>query len=280
MLKAPSILVFDSGAGGLTIAREIVALFPAIDITYVADNAAFPYGSMSDQALIDRVLKIMGVLIRQLSPSIVVIACNTASTLALSHLRECFSTPFVGVVPAIKPAAALTKSGVIGILATPATIEREYTDQLIRDYARHCSVHKVGSTRLVHLAEDQLRGISISMCALNDEIQQLIELDRTGRMDTIVLGCTHYPLLKQLLTSEPRYAPIRWVDSGEAIARRVAYHLDNLSVDCDTGRAGSIRYVFTTRSGEDEVYPHYAKYLGATGRSQQMVVTLNELIEH
>jgi glutamate racemase len=126
-VKAPNIIVFDSGLGGLTVYREVAAALPQARYLYVADDAFFPYGSHDETALIARVVELMGELIAAHGPDLVVIACNTASTLVLPHLRERFQVPFIGTVPAIKPACAASVSKRVSVLGTQATVAREYT---------------------------------------------------------------------------------------------------------------------------------------------------------
>ena len=149
-MSTPRILLFDSGMGGLTVARAVRHELPFAHLVYSADNAAFPYGAWEEQALVKRILFVMGELIARVEPDVVVIACNTASTIALGALREAFEVPFVGTVPAIKPAAAQTKSGIVGVLATPGTVRREYTHALIHSFASHCQV-------VLHGADDWRR---------------------------------------------------------------------------------------------------------------------------
>src|SRR5215510_1515846 len=120
-MTAPRILFFDSGMGGLTVASAVRSAEPDATLIYAADNAAFPYGAWDEPELVRRIVVVVGKLIAATRPDLVVIACNTASTLALSSLREHYEVPFVGTVPAIKPAAEQTKSGMIGVLATPGT---------------------------------------------------------------------------------------------------------------------------------------------------------------
>ena len=159
MSRAPKILVFDSGLGGLTVCGEVARLLPDAQIIYAADDAAFPYGELREDALVARVLMVMHHLIALCGPDAVVIACNTASTLALPHLRARFpKIPFIGTVPAIKPAASQSRSGLISVLATPGTVARDYTRELVRTYAAHCVVTLAGSSLLAPLAEAFMRG--------------------------------------------------------------------------------------------------------------------------
>lgn len=221
---APRILVFDSGVGGLSIMQEIQARSPAATIIYASDNAAFPYGTKTEEELIVRVNKVIQALTTKYTIDIMVIACNTASTLTLPHLRGQFPQPIVGVVPAIKPAAQFTKTGVIGLLATPGTIARPYTHDLIREYAPNCQVISVGSSELVHIAEQKLRGDNFSIDAIAQITQQLVATAAGKQLDTLVLACTHFPLLRTEIASTLPNG-IQLIDSGAAIARRVEFLL-------------------------------------------------------
>lgn len=222
--QTPRILVFDSGVGGLSVTREIQASLPGLPIIYASDNAAFPYGTKPEEELITRVNLVMQALLAKYPVDIVVIACNTASTLTLPYLRNHFPIPFVGVVPAIKPAAESSASKVIGLLATPATVARPYTHDLIKTHAHECTVISLGSSELVHLAEQKLRGEVITDKQITPITQALLDADGSRRMDKLVLACTHFPLLKDELS---RNLPerIALIDSGAAIARRVAHLL-------------------------------------------------------
>lgn len=225
--QVPRILVFDSGVGGLSVAREIQQRLPRNPLIYASDNAFFPYGSKGEAELIARVDQVMGELLLRYPADILVIACNTASTLTLPHLRSKLSLPIVGVVPAIKPAALMSKSGVIGLLATPATVARPYTHELIRDYAANCQVISLGSSKLVEIAEQKLRGETIDLAAIGRIAHELMSADQAENMDVLVLACTHFPLLKdELIQHLPKQ--IKLIDSGAAIARRVEF----LLADC------------------------------------------------
>src|SRR5215218_2547766 len=191
----PTILVFDSGLGGLTVLREIVKARPDAHYIYVADDAFFPYGHHSETQVIARVLPLVGELIEAHTPDLVVIACNTASTLVMSHLRERYEVPFVGTVPAIKPACASSKSKRVSVLGTRGTVKREYTRKLIRDFAQGCEVTLVGSPELASLAEAALSGIEVDDKDIAAELAPCFVEHAERRTDTVVLACTHYPLL-------------------------------------------------------------------------------------
>lgn len=222
----PRILVFDSGVGGLSIVREIQKKLPFAPLVYASDNGFFPYGTKGEAELIARVDLVFRKLLANHHIDIIVVACNTASTLALPHIRSHFAQPVVGVVPAIKPAAAMSKSKVIGLLATPATIARPYTHDLIREHAPDTEVIAVGSSELVQLAEEKLRGKLIPADSLQPILAPFFEHPNATQMDVLVLACTHFPLLREELTTQ--FPPhLSLIDSGEAIARRVAYLLED-----------------------------------------------------
>ena len=217
---ATAILVFDSGLGGLTVFREVAKARPDASYVYVADDAFFPYGSHAEDALVARVGALMGELIAAHRPDLVVIACNTASTLVLAHLRTRFSVPFVGTVPAIKPACAISHTKRVAVLGTEATVSREYTRALIRDFANGSDVVLVGSARLARFAEDELNGTPVADELIAREIAPCFVDAEGRRTDTVVFACTHYPLL---LDRFARLAPwpVTFVDPAPAIARRV-----------------------------------------------------------
>jgi glutamate racemase len=214
------VLVFDSGLGGLTVLREIAQLRPDLRLLYAADDAAFPYGRWDDEALADRVVSVVAGLIERFEPSLVVIACNTASTLALPALRARFSIPFVGTVPAIKPACERSVTKRVSVLATPGTVKRDYTQGLIREFAAGCNVTLVGSENLATLAEAALRGEAVEDAAIASEIKPCF-VDDGSRTDTVVLACTHYPLILDRLVKAAPW-PVNWIDPAAAIARRVS----------------------------------------------------------
>jgi glutamate racemase len=219
MNSSPSILVFDSGLGGLTVYREVAAALPQARYLYVADDAFFPYGGRDETALIARVVALMGDLIAAQAPDLVIIACNTASTLVLPHLRERFQVPFIGTVPAIKPACAASVSKRVSVLGTLATVAREYTKALIRDFANGADVTLIGSGALAALAEAKLRGESVEDAAIARELAPCFVEADDRRTDTVVLACTHYPLLLDRLTALSPW-PVRFIDPAPAIARR------------------------------------------------------------
>jgi glutamate racemase len=218
---SPTILVFDSGLGGLTVFREVAQARPDARYVYVADDAFFPYGGHGEVELVERVVALMGELIATHRPDLVVIACNTASTLVLPALRARYTLPFVGTVPAIKPACAGSRTRRVSVLGTQATVAREYTRALIRDFANGADVLLVGSGKLAGLAEAWLRGEAIADAAVGQELTPCFVDDGGRRTDTIVLACTHFPLLLEQLTRLAPW-PVTFIDPAPAIARRVA----------------------------------------------------------
>lgn len=251
------VLVFDSGLGGLSIAREIIAATPDCRISYLADTAYFPYGTKNDRELIIRIEAVLANAIDLLAPDIVVIACNTASTLALSQVRQRFNLPFVGVVPAIKPAAGLSSTRTLGLLATPATISRPYTAQLIADFAGDCQVVRFGSHTLVTAAEASLCGLDPDGAHLQNELAGLLKQPGGEAIDTIVLACTHFPLLAEELKEAAPQIPY-WVDSGAAVARQVGVWLKQ--VPPSAAGPGPVQF-FSTQTYEQLQLPSVQRLL-------------------
>ena len=246
MSAPPTILVFDSGLGGLTVLREIVKARPDAHYAYVADDAFFPYGHHGEDEIIARVVPLIGELIAAHAPDLVVIACNTASTLIMSYLRERYKVPFVGTVPAIKPACASSKTKRVSVLGTKGTVKREYTRTLIRDFAQGCEVTLVGSAELASLAESALSGEAVSDRAIEAELAPCFIGDGASdpdRTDTVVLACTHYPLLMDRLVALAPW-PVDWIDPAPAIARRVSDLLGPPGSEADHGGA---EMIFTSK---------------------------------
>ncbi|SDL41647.1 glutamate racemase [Franzmannia pantelleriensis] len=212
------ILVFDSGVGGLSVAAAIRQRLPQASLAYVCDNAMLPYGTKRDAWLVARCVTVCEAAVAASGACALVVACNTASTLALEALRARLQIPVVGTVPAIKPAAALSRSGHLALLATSATVNRPYTRRLIETFAGHCQVQRLAADPLVAQAEHWLAGAALDPSIID---ACLAPLWQDPELDTVVLGCTHFPLLGEALAAAaPR--PVTWVDSGDAIARRVA----------------------------------------------------------
>ena len=217
MSRDAPILFFDSGVGGLSVVGPTRALLPTAAFVYAADTAGFPYGTRSEAEIAARVPALLGRLVERYRPKLIVIACNTASTIALSHVRAALDVPVVGTVPAIKPAAAVSRTRVIGVLGTDATVRQPYVDRLSAEFAPDCIVVRHGSAALVELAEAKMRGLSV---APEDVATAIAPLAAVGRLDTVVLACTHFSLLRgELAACLPG---VMLVDSGDGIARRVA----------------------------------------------------------
>ncbi len=228
------ILLFDSGIGGLTVLREARVLMPERRFLYVADNAAFPYGDWEEEALKARIVEFAGQLIAEHDPRIFAIPCNTASTLVLDDLRGTYpATPFVGTVPAIKPAAERTWSGLISVLATPGTVERAYTRNLIQSFASACHVRLVGSRNLASFAEAHIRGEAVDEDAVRAEIAPCFVEQDGRRTDIVVLACTHYPFLANVFRRLSPW-PVDWLDPAEAIARRIRALVEDESATDDS----------------------------------------------
>lgn len=222
----PTVLVFDSGVGGLSVYDEVRQLLPDLHYLYAFDNAGFPYGEKSETFIVERVVAIVEAITQRYPLSLVIIACNTASTVSLPALRERFAFPVVGVVPAIKPAARLTRNGVVGLLATRATVRRPYTHELVSQFAGSCNIEMLGSAELVELAEAKLHGEEVAL----DEVRRIVQpwLRMAEPPDTVVLGCTHFPLLREEL-QQVLPEGTRLIDSGAAIARRTVWLLEHES---------------------------------------------------
>jgi glutamate racemase len=222
---AAPILFFDSGVGGLSVVAPTRVLLPAAPIVYAADSAGFPYGTRSEAEIAARVPALLGRLVERHRPRLVVIACNTASTIALPVVRAALDVAVVGTVPAIKPAAAMSATRVIGVLGTEATVRQPYVDDLAARFAADCTVLRHGSAALVELAEAKLAGTAPDPAALRRALDGLFAQPGGERIDVIVNACTHFPLLEAELAA---IAPpgVRFVDGGPGIARRIAYLTD------------------------------------------------------
>ena len=216
-----SILFFDSGVGGLSVLQPTRALLPKAPIIYVADNAGYPYGGRSEKEIASRVPALLGRLVERFHPRLAVIACNTASTVALDHVRSALDLPVVGTVPAIKPAAEISKSRVIGVLGTEATVRQPYVDNLAAEFASDCVIIRHGAPELVNLAEAKLAGEEVTVDAVRAATQPMFDAPEGGRIDVVVLACTHFPLLRDELGKA--FRSVQWIDGGPGIARRIAW---------------------------------------------------------
>ena len=214
------LLFFDSGVGGLSVLGPTRALLPNAPIVYAADSAGFPYGKRSEAEIASRVPALLGRLVERFHLRLAVIACNTASTIALDHVRSALDLPVVGTVPAIKPAAEMSKSRVIGVLGTQATVRQPYVDDLAARFAADCTIIRHGSPELVEIAEAKLRGEDVSVAAIRSATKPMFDSPDGERIDTVVLACTHFPLLQDELAAA--FPTISFVDGSAGIARRIA----------------------------------------------------------
>ncbi len=221
MTDARPILFFDSGVGGLSVVAPTRALLPDAPIVYAADSAGFPYGTRTEAEIAARIPALLGRLVERYQPRLVVIACNTASTIALSAVRAALDLPVVGTVPAIKPAAEASVTRVIGVLGTAATVRQAYVDDLARRFAADCRVLRHGSAELVELAEAKLRGEAVPRAEVRAALAGLFDQPGGEAIDVVVNACTHFPLLEAELGAAAPHM-VRFVDGGPGIARRVA----------------------------------------------------------
>jgi glutamate racemase len=222
MNRDAPILFFDSGVGGLSVVAPARALLPTAPFIYAADSAGFPYGTKTEAEIAARVPALLGRLVERYRPRLVVIACNTASTIALSVVRAALDVPVVGTVPAIKPAALASRTRVIGVLGTDATVRQPYVDKLSIQFASDCLVIRHGSAELVVLAEAKLRGEVVNPADVARAMAGLFAQPGGERIDTVVLSCTHFPLLLEELTTAAPH-PVTFVDGSGGIARRIAF---------------------------------------------------------
>lgn len=216
------VLFFDSGVGGLSVLAAARALLPQMPFVYVADSAGFPYGTKSEEEIAARVPALLGRLAERYRPRLIVIACNTASTIALAAVRSALDLPVVGTVPAIKPAALISRTRVIGVLGTPATVRQPYVDDLATRFAGDCTVLRHGSAELVGLAEAKLHGVPTDPARYAAILSGLFEQAEGARIDTIVNACTHFPLVVDELAAAAPH-PVTFVDGSAGIARRIAF---------------------------------------------------------
>jgi glutamate racemase len=251
------LLFFDSGVGGLSVLAPTRALLPNAPVVYVADSAGFPYGTRSEAEIAARVPALLGRLVERYRPRLIVIACNTASTIALGVVRAALDVPVVGTVPAIKPAAALSVTRTIGVLGTDATVRQPYVDDLAARFAADCVVIRHGSAALVDLAEAELRGVVTDLRAYADVLAGLFERPGGGAIDVIVNACTHFPLVEHRLATAATH-PVRFVDGGPGIARRVAALMDGQDWPDEAGEGLAV----FTRLGDAEcaLAPALARY--------------------
>lgn len=221
-MDARPVLFFDSGVGGLSVLGPARTLLPQMPVIYAADSAGYPYGTRAEADIAARVPALLGRLVERYHPRLAVIACNTASTIALGAVRAALDLPVVGTVPAIKPAAALSATRVIGVLGTDATVRQAYVDDLAARFAGDCRVLRHGAADLVDAAEARLRGEAVAPERFAAALAGLLDQPGGDAIDTVVLACTHFPLVEaELAAAAPR--PIAFVNGSAGIARRIAH---------------------------------------------------------
>jgi glutamate racemase len=247
--EAP-LLIFDSGVGGLSVLGKVRALLPEAPVIYAADNAGLPYGTKTEAQIAARVSGLLGRMTERFRPRLVCIACNTASTIALASVREVLEVPIVGTVPAIKPAAAMTRSGVIGLLGTEATIRQGYVDRLEAEFAADKCLLRHAAPELVAAAEAKLRGLPVDPAVFARAAAALRAMPRGDEIDTVVLACTHFPLLEAELAAA--FGPgTRFVDGSDGIARRIAFLTEGQPWARAKDRDGCDIALFTRDDPED-----------------------------
>lgn len=230
--------MFDSGVGGLSVLREIRAELPFEDLLYVADSAHAPYGDKPALYIEQRALAISQFLIDQGAKALVV-ACNTATGVAVETLRRQFTLPIVGIEPAIKPAVALTKSGVVGVLATSQTLASRKFEKLVETLRPHAQILTQPCPGLV----EQIEQGALAAPATRSLIEQYVTPLLANGADTLVLGCTHYPLVADLIGTVAGPG-VRVIDPARAVAKEVRRRLGEERLHGDRGRTGTLR-VFT-----------------------------------
>ena len=254
------ILFLDSGVGGLSVLAETRLLLPDAPVIYVADTAALPYGDKTEAEIAARVSGLLGRMAERFAPRLICIACNTASTIALGMVRDVLEIPIVGTVPAIKPAAEMTRTGTIGLLGTAATIRQAYVDNLEAEFASGKTLLRHAAPALVAAAEAKLRGEPVEPAAIADAVAGLRQQDGGADIDTVVLACTHFPLLEDELAAA--FGPgVRFVDGAQGIARRIAY--------LTRGQQFSRQQQdFAILTGDDRDHPHYRSAFAPYGITQ------------
>ncbi|MGB3797903.1 MAG: glutamate racemase [Alteraurantiacibacter sp.] len=216
------VLLFDSGFGGLTVLSALRAQLPQAPVIYAADTAGLPYGEKTESEVAARVAGLLGRMAERYQPRLICIACNTASTIALGMVRDVLETPIVGTVPAIKPAAKMTRSGTIGLLGTAATIRQAYVDKLETEFAEGKRLLRFAAPELVAAAECKLRGKSPDPEIFQRAAAGLFTQDGGDRIDTVVLACTHFPLVQEELALAFD-EKVQFIDGAQGIARRITY---------------------------------------------------------
>jgi len=256
--------VIDSGSGGLSIWKDISVLLPNESIIYIGDHAYLPYSEKTTECIQNRVLKLIQFLLNK-RVKLIVIACNTATVAGIDLYRQRFpDIPIVGVVPVIKTAATLTRTNNICVLSTKYTAKSNYQMELIKEFAPKATVFAIGSSRLVEYIESE----SDRTVSIIKELQEILAPVRRRNIDTIVLGCTHFPFIEKEI-KKVMGLPLSFLDSGPAVARQVNRILEHNGLYT---RNTSAKYVFYTTGNKKKVSIVYNKLL------EQPVVVLMALI--
>ncbi|PKP95468.1 MAG: glutamate racemase [Alphaproteobacteria bacterium HGW-Alphaproteobacteria-14] len=240
MPPSSPILLFDSGVGGLSVYDALRKVLPHAPVIYAADLAGLPYGTKTEAQIAARVSGLLGRMAERYQPRLACIACNTASTIALGMVRDVLEIPVVGTVPAIKPAAALTKTGTIGLIGTDATIRQAYVDDLEARFGNGTRLLRVAAPGLVAAAEAKLRGTPVDPALIADIRARLSAMPGGDTIDTLVLACTHFPLLTDELAAAFGEQVVQ-VDGAQGIARRIAHLLEGQ----DFTASGPNRFIVT-----------------------------------
>jgi glutamate racemase len=263
---AQPLLFLDTGVGGLSVFAKARVALPQAPVVYAADYAGMPYGEKSEMEVATRVCALLGRLSERYRPRLVVIACNTASVIALAHVRAVLGVPVVGTVPAIKPASEVTKTGVFGLMGTKATIRQPYTDRLEAEFAGGMTMLRHAAPDLVYAAEAKLRGEEPDGRVLRDSVAGLITQPGGEQLDAMVLGCTHFPLVQDELAQAARDLghphDIRFVDGSDGIARRIAHLTERQDWPTEPSPG-----IFVTTGAIDQVTP-YRPHLATHGLLQ------------
>ncbi len=259
-MAAPKILLIDSGVGGLTICASISRRLPDADLIMVADSAFFPYGNKTAEQIRERVTHLATTLVAEHKPDVLILACNTATVYALQAVRQALDLPVIGTIPSVKPAARASLTGVVGVLATPATVQGAFFHDYMKEHAGDVEVLLHGTVELVALAEQKLRGSQPSPEALLATVQPLFDRPNGDKMDVAVLGCTHFPILRpELIAMAPT---LHWIDSGEAIARRAAQLLGRNTINVRRVERGQHWMLFTDPARTKPIAPTALVELG------------------
>jgi glutamate racemase len=237
--------IFDSGVGGISVLREIRALLPAEHLIYYADSGHCPYGGKPREQIVARACAITERLLER-GAKLVVVACNTATIAAVEHLRATYPIPFVGMEPAVKPAAAATRSGVVGVLATGAALAGEKFHHLVAAHARDVRVITQPCPGLV----EQVEAGALDTLHTRALVERYVEPLLAQGADVLVLGCTHYPFLRPLIAALAGPG-VTLLDTGAAVARQVRRVLERDEALSTTGGTGAIAW---ETSGDAEVF--------------------------